>query len=126
MMMGEGKCFSLRFLTVWVSANFKPIIRQKFATIQSFRLPFVAPLKVSKKSGSSKNQKEENDAEDRHQAIISLAYDDWEDLIEQLDIDRVWINITVLAESYFESRSLRIAWGRESSPEAPGDIVATA
>ena len=27
MMMGEGKCFSLRFLTVWVSANSKPIIR---------------------------------------------------------------------------------------------------
>ena len=100
-------------------------LKQKFVIIQSFRLPFVAPLKVSKKSGSSKNQKEENDAEDRHQAIISLAYDDWEDLIEQLDIDRVRINITVLAESYFESRSLRIVRGRESSPEAPGDIVAT-
>jgi len=55
-------------------------------------LPFVAPIKASKKSGSSKNPKEENDAEDRHQAIISLAYDDWEDLIEQLDIDRAIVN----------------------------------
>jgi len=55
-------------------------------------LPFVAPLKVSKKSGSSKDQNDGNDAEDRHQAIISLAYDDWEDLIEQLDIDRAMLN----------------------------------
>jgi len=56
-------------------------------------LPFVAPLKVSKKqSGSLKDQKGERDAEDRHQAIISLAYDDWEDLIEQLDIDKAMVN----------------------------------
>ena len=34
----------------------------------------------------------EESTEDRHQAIISLAYDDWEDLIEQLDIDRAMVN----------------------------------
>jgi len=39
-----------------------------------------------------KDQKGERDAEDRHQAIISLAYDDWEDLIEQLDIDKAMVN----------------------------------
>jgi len=55
-------------------------------------LPFVAPLKISKKSTLVKGQKDENDAEERHQAIISLAYDDWEDLIEQLDIDRAMVN----------------------------------
>ena len=31
----------------------------------------------------------EESTEDRHQAIISLAYDDWETMIELLDIETV-------------------------------------
>ena len=47
-------------------------------------------MKTSKKqSGSHDHDKNGGDSEDRHQAIISLAYDDWEELLELLDIDEV-------------------------------------
>ena len=47
-------------------------------------------MKTSKKqSGSHDHDKNGGDSENRHQAIISLAYDDWEELLELLDIDEV-------------------------------------
>jgi len=54
-------------------------------------LPFVAPIKISKKyTGNTQDQMEES-TEDRHQAIISLAYDDWETMIELLDIETAMV-----------------------------------
>ena len=47
-------------------------------------------MKTSKKqSGAHDHDKNGGDSEDRHQAIISLAYDDWEEMLELLDIDEV-------------------------------------
>ena len=47
-------------------------------------------MKTSKKqSGAHDHDKNGGDSEERHQAIISLAYDDWEEMLELLDIDEV-------------------------------------
>lgn len=56
-------------------------------------LPFIAPLKTSKKqSGAHDHDKNGGDSEERHQAIISLAYDDWEEMLELLDIDEAMLH----------------------------------
>ena len=55
-------------------------------------------MKTSKKqSGAHDHDKNGGDSEDRHQAIISLAYDDWEEMLELLDIDEVNYIIPTLA-----------------------------
>ena len=56
-------------------------------------LPFTKPLKARKSLGKQIKRRDQDfdedeneDNDNNHQAIISLTYDDWEDMIDQLDI----------------------------------------
>ena len=48
-------------------------------------LPFTRPIKQKKNLQNNKSTSK------KHQAIISLTYDDWEDMIEQLEIEKAMI-----------------------------------
>ncbi len=51
-------------------------------------LPFVRPLKVRQ---TIQREMQDENAGKKHQAILSLTYDDWEDLVEQLEIKKPMI-----------------------------------
>ena len=54
-------------------------------------LPFTRPIKQRKALKTTLAATQNSNNAEKHQAIISLTYDDWEDMIEQLQIEKAMI-----------------------------------